>query len=53
MGAIVVTMALPAGMGNILIDNRGKGPDKINARIEIEKLRAVVETLDVTSVLTI
>lgn len=33
--------------GKILIDNRGKGPDKINRHIEIEKLREIVETLDV------
>ena len=33
--------------GSILIDNRGKGPDKINSHIEVQKLREVVETLDV------
>lgn len=34
--------------GKILIDNRGKGPDKINRHIEIEKLREIVGTLDVS-----
>jgi hypothetical protein len=33
--------------GNILIDNRGKGPDKIIRHIEIGKLKEIVETLDV------
>ncbi len=33
--------------GNILIDNRGVGPDKIIHHIEIQKLREVAEALDI------
>lgn len=34
--------------GQILIDNRGEGPDKFSRHFETEKLRAVVEALDVS-----
>ncbi|HLG39440.1 MAG TPA: hypothetical protein VI461_07220 [Chitinophagaceae bacterium] len=33
--------------GKIILDNRGKGPEKINSHIETEKLREVLATLNV------
>jgi len=36
--------------GKIIIDNRGKGPEKIITHIETEKLREVLKVLDVYSI---